>query len=89
MSSLGCERSSGGRFIGQRLDEIMPVHVVEENVIPLIATAHHLVDSTGIFDSHLPQRRPSLSLTSLRSQRRNEGVFYGLTHYDGASFVLT
>jgi hypothetical protein len=32
---------------GQCLDEIVPIHIVKEDVIPLIATAHYVVKASG------------------------------------------
>jgi len=33
----------------QRLDEIVPVHIVEKNVLAAISPAHHMIHRAGIF----------------------------------------
>jgi hypothetical protein len=42
--------SGFGEGFRQGLDEIVPVDVVKEDVVVLIAAAHHVVDGAGIFD---------------------------------------
>jgi len=34
---------------GQRLDEILTVHVIQENILPPVAPAHHMIHGSGIF----------------------------------------
>jgi hypothetical protein len=36
---------------GQCLDKVVPIHIVEENVIALVATAHHVIHGTRVLDS--------------------------------------
>ena len=37
--------------LGQRLEEIVTIHIVEVDVFPAVAPAHQMVDGTGILDS--------------------------------------
>jgi hypothetical protein len=39
--------------LSQRLYEVMPIHVIEENVVALIATAHDVIHRSGILHSKL------------------------------------
>jgi hypothetical protein len=39
---------------GQRLQEILSVHIVEKYVFPPIPAAHHVIDGTRILNPHLP-----------------------------------
>jgi hypothetical protein len=43
---------------GEGLDEVMPVHMVEEEVIALVATPHQVIHGAGILDSHFARRDP-------------------------------
>lgn len=36
--------------LGQRLEEILPVHFVHKNVLSAIAPAHDMVDGSGLLD---------------------------------------
>ena len=36
---------------GESLQKILPIHIVQENVFPPVATTHHVVDATGVLDS--------------------------------------
>ncbi len=38
----------------QGLEEVLPVHVAGKNALPPVATAHHVVNGTWIYDSQLP-----------------------------------
>jgi hypothetical protein len=38
----------------QRLQKVLPVHVIVEDVLAAVAPAHDMIDGTGIFDSNLP-----------------------------------
>jgi hypothetical protein len=37
----------------QRLDEVLPVHGIQENLLPPVATAHHVIHSPRILDAQL------------------------------------
>ena len=39
----------------QRLEEILSIHVVQVNILPTVATAHHVVHRPGILDPNLPR----------------------------------
>lgn len=39
--------------LGQCLEKILPVHIVQENVLALVATAHDVVHGTGVLDAQL------------------------------------
>jgi hypothetical protein len=36
---------------GQRLDEIVPIHIVQKNVLAPVSPAHHMVHGTWIFNA--------------------------------------
>jgi len=38
----------------QRLDEAVPINIVQKDVVALITTAHDVTDRTGILESELP-----------------------------------
>jgi hypothetical protein len=38
--------------LGEGPDEVVQVHIVEENVIALVATAHQVIHGPGILHSH-------------------------------------
>jgi hypothetical protein len=50
------------------LDEFMPIHVVQEDIIALVPTAHHVIQGTGILHSHLARHGPRVGPAALRSQ---------------------
>ena len=54
---------------GQRLDKVVPVHVAEKDVIPLITAAHYVINGIGILHSHLPGHERSLVPPLLKSQQ--------------------
>jgi hypothetical protein len=35
---------------GQGLDEVMPAHIVEENILPPVSPAHNMMQRPGIFN---------------------------------------
>ena len=37
--------------LGQRLEEILPVHIIQKNVLPPVATAHDVVIGPRIFNT--------------------------------------
>ena len=46
--------------LGQRLEEILAIHLIVEDVLPAIATTHDVVDGTGIFNAHLARHGSSV-----------------------------
>ena len=64
--------------LGQGLDEVMPVHVVQEDVLALVATAHHVIHGAGILDSHFA-RHDAKGLDELNPKVKHESKIYGLT----------
>src|SRR4029079_124993 len=50
---------------GQGLNEVMPVHVVQEDVVPLVATAHDVIHRSWILDSKLARHSGALDPSSL------------------------
>ncbi|MCG3775204.1 MAG: hypothetical protein JW395_2033 [Nitrospira sp.] len=55
--------------LGQSLEEILPVNIVQINVLAPVPAAHHMVDGTGKIDSHLPRHGLLLSNIVDRMQR--------------------
>jgi hypothetical protein len=43
--------------IGQRFEEILPVHVIAMNILPAIPATHNVVNGSGIFCSQLAWHR--------------------------------
>src|SRR5437899_97965 len=57
---------------GQRLNEVMAVHIAQENIIALIPSAHHMIHRTGKLQSKLARhgariRSPCSSVKSRKS----------------------
>ena len=46
--------------LGQRLEEILAIHLIVEDVLPAIATTHDVVDGPGIFNAHLARHGSSV-----------------------------
>lgn len=36
--------------LGQRLEEVVAIHIIQENVLAAISTAHHMIDRARILD---------------------------------------
>ena len=65
-------------ILGQRLKEIVTVHIVEVDVFPAVAPAHQMVDGTGILDSRFS--RHTVILARLADACKNNNAQYdGLT----------
>ena len=47
--------------LGQSLEEILPVHIVQIDVLAPVPAAHHMLDGTGKIDSDLPRHGLLLS----------------------------
>jgi hypothetical protein len=62
---------------GQGLEEILPVHVIEENGFLAIAPAQDVVNGPGILDAHQSGHGPSLSKLSTKVNGNVQK--YGLT----------
>ena len=45
--------------LGQGLEEIVPIHIAQENIFAAVSTAHYMVDGPSIFDA----RRATASIT--------------------------
>src|SRR5664279_1746085 len=52
--------------LGQRLAEVLSVHVIEVDVFVAIPTAHHVVHHTGIFYPQLARHESTRSLRGMR-----------------------
>jgi len=37
--------------LGQGLDEIMPIHIIQKDLIPPVATAHEMIEGTWVLDA--------------------------------------
>ena len=60
--------------LGQRLEEIVTVHLVPEDVFPAVAPAHHRVDGPGILDSRFS--RHSVILARFSDGCKNNNAQY-------------
>ena len=49
----------------QGLYEVVPIDVIQENVVALIATAHEVVHRSGILDSKLARHERLIGATDL------------------------
>ena len=56
----------------------MPVHIVQEDVIALVATAHQVIHGAGILDSHFA-RHDAKGLAKPNQKVKPESKIYGLT----------
>ena len=43
------------RFLAGFLEKILPVHIVNEDVLTTITAIHDVIDGAGVFDSQLAQ----------------------------------
>ncbi|MDA1275833.1 MAG: hypothetical protein O2960_17600 [Verrucomicrobia bacterium] len=64
--------------LGQSLDELMPVHVTQEDVFTLISTAHDVINRAGIPDSQFTRHAGRIAIIG-KQLKGKEGLFYGLT----------
>jgi hypothetical protein len=64
--------------VGEGLDEVVPVHIVQEDVIALVATAHHVIHGAGILDSHFA-RHGAEGFAKPNQKVKLESKIYGLT----------
>jgi hypothetical protein len=48
--SVNLKTSLLARFC-QSLEEILPIHIIEEDLVPSVTTAHYVVNGTGILNS--------------------------------------
>jgi hypothetical protein len=60
------------RAVAQGTQEVTPVHVIEEGIIALVATAHHVTNGTGIPHSHLAQRGANSWANPEKGSSRNQ-----------------
>jgi len=51
--------------LGQCLDEVVPVDVVQENVVALVPTAHDVIHRSGILNSKLARHGGSMEEAGL------------------------
>jgi hypothetical protein len=54
----------------QSFYQVVPIDIIQENVIPLIATAHDVIDSSGILDAKLARHGRFMLLTDLIVNRK-------------------
>ena len=66
--------------LGQRLEEIVTIHIVEVDVFPAVAPAHHMVDGTGILDSRF-SRHTVISARLADGCKNNNAQYDGLTPF--------
>jgi len=58
----------------QSLKEVLAVHIINENVLPAVATIHHVIDRAWIFHSHGARHlsRVSESLPQVKPRKPSE-----------------
>ena len=64
--------------LSQRFEEVLPIHVVEVNVIPAVSPAHDMVDGARILDSQLAWHASNSTVLLFRRLTKN-ALFCGLT----------
>jgi hypothetical protein len=37
--------------LGQGLEKIVPIHIIQENLVPAVASAHDMVNGSGVLNS--------------------------------------
>ena len=55
---------------GQRLEEIVTIHLVQEDVFPAVAPAHHMVDGPGILNSDFARHAAILARLANEGKRK-------------------
>ena len=68
--------------LSQRLDEILPVHVVQKNIFSPVAPAHEVIHRPWIFDPQLSWHGTYLNHSRVGMSITNK-PFYGLTPFRG------
>ena len=58
--------------LGQGLEKVLPIHVVQKDVFAAVATVHHMINGTGIFDSDFARHFRLMRSFLHASQPRNE-----------------
>ena len=66
----------------------MPVHVIQVNLLPPVATAHHVIHSPRILDAQLA-RHPDIQDYAQTTVNSQNDPSYGLTPFRAASTVHT
>src|SRR5713226_3284176 len=54
--------------LGEGLEEIVPIHVVQVDLLAAIATAHDMVHRPGILDAHLTRHLATLAKGTVECQ---------------------
>jgi hypothetical protein len=66
--------------LGQGLDEIVPVHVIQKDVLTMVATAHDVINCARVLDTEFARHGGSIAINhNNTSQGQGYGVFCGLT----------
>jgi hypothetical protein len=68
---------------GQRLDEVLPVHVIQEDLLAPVATAHHLIHRPRILDAQLARHGGIIQPCCNEYQSQNDPS-YGLINIKGS-----
>jgi hypothetical protein len=64
--------------LGQGLEEILAIHIVQENVVPAVTPAHDMVNGARVLNSELA--RHGLTITEIQRTVKNQNaLIYGLT----------
>ena len=64
--------------LGQGFEKVLPIHVIQKDVFAAVATAHHMINGIGIFDSDLARHFRDKRSFPRSHESRNEPC-YGLT----------
>src|SRR5208337_1018022 len=66
--------------LGQGLDEIMPIHIIQEDLIPPVATAHESIHGPRVFKTEFARHAGRSWRKQAGCQLRN-ALIYGLTPF--------
>ena len=61
--------------LGQSLDEIMPSHMIQEDLIPPVATAHEMVHGPRVFKTEFERHAGRLCRKKAGCQLRNALIY--------------
>ena len=78
----------GGFMAGlsEGFEEILAIHIIEENILAAVAAAHDVINRAWIFNAKLAGHGRSLQEVGSGGQGKNEPI-YGLTPFLGKEFL--
>jgi len=65
---------------GQGLDKVVPIHVIQEDVLTLVSTAHDVINRAGVLHSDFARRGESIARIGKQVEGK-EAAFLGLTPF--------